>query len=146
MPIYEYRCEGCGHEMDHFHRSRSEPKPVCAACGEDLLERLMSLSAFHLKGNGWYADSYGADKKQTNNGQSEGQNADATASSDGAAGEKADATPAASSGESTGAESTAGQSTGEKSTGEKSAQNETSAGSSKSDSGAATSTKNKDAA
>lgn len=75
MPIYEYRCEACGHEMDHFHRTRSEPEPPCKACGEDRLERLVSLSAFHLKGSGWYATDYKSDKKQTNGGVTTGSGA-----------------------------------------------------------------------
>ena len=58
MPIYEYRCTACGHEMDHFHRSRSEPKPACASCDEDALERLVSLTSFQLKGEGWYVTDY----------------------------------------------------------------------------------------
>jgi len=58
VPIYEYKCSECGYEMDHFHRSRKEPKPPCKACGEDSLERLISLTSFQLKGNGWYVTDY----------------------------------------------------------------------------------------
>ena len=58
MPIFEYRCKACGEEMDYFHRSRNEPKPVCQKCGEDALERLISLSSFQLKGGGWYVSDY----------------------------------------------------------------------------------------
>lgn len=58
MPIYEYKCIECGHEMDHFHRSRKEPKPPCKACGQDSLEKLISLTSFQLKGNGWYVTDH----------------------------------------------------------------------------------------
>lgn len=58
MPIYEYRCTRCGHEMSHFHRRRSDPRPPCEECGEDSLEKLISLSSFSLKGDGWYVTDY----------------------------------------------------------------------------------------
>ncbi len=128
MPIYEYRCEVCGHKMDHFHRSRSEPKPVCAACGEDRLERLVSLSSFHLKGSGWYATDYKSDKKQTNDGHANENEAhnESAATSEATASEKPGTEPSDSS--------------------EKSTKSKHDAGSSGSEGGSATSSKNKDAA
>jgi len=36
------------------------PETVCPSCREPRLERLISASAFTLKGSGWYADGYGA--------------------------------------------------------------------------------------
>lgn len=59
MPIYEYRCEACGEISEHFLRSRSEQEPTtCKHCSAGPLERLISRSAFHLKGNGWYTTDY----------------------------------------------------------------------------------------
>jgi len=58
MPIYEYRCKSCGHEYEHFQRISDESKPACTACGGSDVHRLMSLSAFHLKGAGWYVTDY----------------------------------------------------------------------------------------
>jgi putative FmdB family regulatory protein len=57
MPIYEYRCKTCGHEVELIQK-RSDGAPVCPnAHGE--LGKLHSLTAFHLKGGGWERDGYG---------------------------------------------------------------------------------------
>jgi len=41
MPIYEYRCQGCGHVTEALIRSRREIADVrCEQCGEDRLERV----------------------------------------------------------------------------------------------------------
>lgn len=58
MPIYEYRCKVCGNQYEHFQRISDETKPACSACGAGDVQRLVSLSAFHLKGAGWYVTDY----------------------------------------------------------------------------------------
>lgn len=62
VPIYEYRCTGCNEVFEYMQRMSEEPKTECEACG-DKLERLISASAFHLKGGGWYSDLYSSVKK-----------------------------------------------------------------------------------
>lgn len=61
MPIYEYRCHECDEVSEVLHKL-SDPAPeTCPECGADgTLSKLISRSAFHLKGAGWYADGYGA--------------------------------------------------------------------------------------
>jgi putative FmdB family regulatory protein len=62
MPVYEYQCQGCGHEFEATQRI-AEPKLVdCPQCQTPRLERLISATSFQLKGGGWYRDGYG-DKK-----------------------------------------------------------------------------------
>ena len=58
MPIYEYRCDVCGHEFEKIVRV-SQDSPPCPRC-EAATQKKISLSAFHLKGGGWYADGYGS--------------------------------------------------------------------------------------
>lgn len=58
MPIYEYRCEGCGHQLDKLQSFSDAPLVTCPACDADLLKRLISATSFHLKGGGWYATDY----------------------------------------------------------------------------------------
>ena len=41
MPIYDFRCQSCGHTFEALVRGASAP--VCASCGAGELERLMSL-------------------------------------------------------------------------------------------------------
>ena len=44
MPIYEYRCAGCGRKASLFFRSITavESDPACPHCGERRLDRMMS--------------------------------------------------------------------------------------------------------
>jgi putative FmdB family regulatory protein len=42
MPIYEYRCQKCGHEFEALVRPGKQP-PACASCGGTELERVFSL-------------------------------------------------------------------------------------------------------
>lgn len=60
MPTYEYRCAACASHHDLVQKMSDPPATKCPACGKDALERLISASAFALKGSGWYADGYGA--------------------------------------------------------------------------------------
>ena len=58
MPLYDYACSACGAETEIQHKM-SDPAPTeCPSCGNEGLERLVSPSAFTLKGGGWYADGY----------------------------------------------------------------------------------------
>ena len=46
MPIYEYRCNGCGRRVSLFQRSiQSEAAAVCPQCGSRDLARLISRVA-----------------------------------------------------------------------------------------------------
>jgi len=64
MPIYEYECAACGRIEEAIQRFSDRPLTKCSHCSGKL-HRLISQSAFHLKGSGWYADGY-ADKPQKN--------------------------------------------------------------------------------
>jgi len=58
MPIYEYQCGGCGHEFTAIRRITDETMPECPECHRGPVEKKISLSAFHLKGSGWYKTDY----------------------------------------------------------------------------------------
>ncbi|MBI2863952.1 MAG: zinc ribbon domain-containing protein [Chloroflexi bacterium] len=46
MPIYEYKCAGCGRKSSVFVRSFSDEfSPVCRSCGSRDLRRVVSLFA-----------------------------------------------------------------------------------------------------
>ena len=42
MPIYEYRCETCGEQVEVLVRSESTPL-TCPNCGSSRLEKLLSV-------------------------------------------------------------------------------------------------------
>lgn len=56
MPIYEYRCVACELEFERMQKV-SASSPDCPQCG-GATSRRVSLSAFHLKGSGWYTSDY----------------------------------------------------------------------------------------
>ena len=64
MPIYEYRCESCGEELEKLQRMSDEKLVDCPACGEPALKRLVSAAAFRLKGSGWYETDFKKDNKR----------------------------------------------------------------------------------
>lgn len=51
MPIYEYRCAGCGAREEHILLAREEPPAACAACG-GMLKRAWS-GRVHVVFEGW---------------------------------------------------------------------------------------------
>jgi putative FmdB family regulatory protein len=58
MPIYEYRCGACGHELEALQKLSESPLTDCPACGKARLAKLVSAAGFQLKGSGWYATDF----------------------------------------------------------------------------------------
>ncbi len=58
MPIYEYRCTSCGHELEALQKFADAPLVDCPACKTAALTKLVSAAGFHLKGSGWYATDF----------------------------------------------------------------------------------------
>jgi len=58
MPIYEYQCGSCGHELEKIQRMSDDPLKDCPDCGEAELRRLVSAAGFRLKGSGWYETDF----------------------------------------------------------------------------------------
>jgi putative FmdB family regulatory protein len=57
MPIYEYQCPKCGQQTEILHQSQERRRPVCPECG-GRMKKMISSSAFILKGSGWYVTDY----------------------------------------------------------------------------------------
>ena len=58
MPIYEYRCSSCGHELEALQRFADAPLTDCPTCSAQALVKLVSAAGFQLKGSGWYATDF----------------------------------------------------------------------------------------
>jgi putative FmdB family regulatory protein len=64
MPIYEYLCQACGHELEVIQKLSDDLLKVCPACEKSRLKKKVSASAFRLAGSGWYeTDFKTGDKK-----------------------------------------------------------------------------------
>ncbi|HEX6995006.1 MAG TPA: zinc ribbon domain-containing protein [Gammaproteobacteria bacterium] len=90
MPIYEYRCEDCGHTLDALQKLSDEPLKDCPECEQPSLKRLMSAPAFRLKGGGWYETDFKSDKEKKRNLADSGDKGGEKASSDSASDKKSD--------------------------------------------------------
>ena len=58
MPIYEYRCQSCGHQQEFLQKVSDAPLTTCPQCNKPSLSKLLSAAGFHLKGSGWYATDF----------------------------------------------------------------------------------------
>lgn len=63
MPIYEYQCRDCGFEFEKIQRFSDRAIRTCPKC-HGKVHKLISRSAFVLKGGGWYADGYSGGKSK----------------------------------------------------------------------------------
>lgn len=66
MPIYEYRCSACGHELEAMQKMSEAPLTECPACATPNLRKLISAAGFRLKGSGWYETDFKRDNKKRN--------------------------------------------------------------------------------
>ena len=58
MPIYEYECQACG-DVQELMQKISDPQPTaCPVCHKGPIVKLMSRTAFILKGEGWYVTDF----------------------------------------------------------------------------------------
>lgn len=64
MPLYEYRCDACGHEFEALQKVNDESLIHCPACDESKLRKLVSAAGFRLKGNGWYETDFKSGNKR----------------------------------------------------------------------------------
>lgn len=58
MPIYEYQCSKCGHQLEAFQSLSEAPLTLCPKCDQHGLNKLISNTSFQLKGSGWYKTDY----------------------------------------------------------------------------------------
>ena len=81
MPIYEYQCQNCQHELEALQKISEDPKRDCPACGRPDLKKKVSAAAFRLKGGGWYeTDFKTGDKKNIAGEKTSGDGASAGSS------------------------------------------------------------------
>lgn len=99
MPIYQYRCSACGELTEVWAKMSDPPPAACEHCeASESMEKMVSRTAFHLKGGGWYAQGYGSSGKAGSGGKSESAPSKSTASSESSGSTKASA-PSTSSGD-----------------------------------------------
>ena len=64
MPIYEYRCDSCGHELEAIQKMSDAVLTDCPECKIPELKKLISAAGFRLKGKGWYETDFKSGKQK----------------------------------------------------------------------------------
>jgi putative FmdB family regulatory protein len=63
MPIYEYQCDTCGAQRELILKHGEVARPTCTTCRKRM-RRVISKTAFILKGSGWYVTDYPSDARK----------------------------------------------------------------------------------
>ncbi len=96
MAIYEYECPVCG-QFEVFQRMSEPPLSACPQCAkngkESRVQRLISASAFVLKGGGWYKTDYASSSSSSSNGHHHSHSKPAEGSPDTEGGKKEESKP-----------------------------------------------------
>jgi putative FmdB family regulatory protein len=58
MPIYEYRCDSCGHQQEFLQKVSDAPLTVCPKCAKPTFKKMVTAAGFQLKGSGWYVTDF----------------------------------------------------------------------------------------
>ncbi|EPR37632.1 regulatory protein, FmdB family [Desulfovibrio sp. X2] len=100
MPIYEYECPACGKVFEEWNKSFDDVESPCE-CGATA-HRIVSNTAFVLKGSGWYVTDYCGKKASSSgtggsSGETSGNASDGASGSGNGDGAKAAKEPASSS-------------------------------------------------
>ena len=82
MPIYEYRCDNCGHELEVLQKISEAPLLRCPECAADGLKKKISAAGFRLKGGGWYETDFKSGGKKNVAPSDNSSGSSATSSSD----------------------------------------------------------------
>ncbi len=64
MPIYEYKCQSCGHELEAIQKMSDAALTDCPQCKESALKKRISAAGFRLSGSGWYETDFKTGKKK----------------------------------------------------------------------------------
>jgi putative FmdB family regulatory protein len=84
MPIYEYVCNECGHQLEALQKLNDAPLLECPACEKAALKKKISAPGFRLSGSGWYETDFKSNN-QKNLSKTDSADKDSSPKSDKAA-------------------------------------------------------------
>lgn len=76
MPIYEYACQACGHELEVIQKISDDLLKKCPTCNKAKLIKKISVGAFRLSGSGWYETDFKTGNKRNLTGDSKDSSTD----------------------------------------------------------------------
>ncbi|MEH6470794.1 MAG: zinc ribbon domain-containing protein [Halopseudomonas sp.] len=71
MPIYEYQCGECSHQLEALQKISDAPLQDCPACDKPALNKMISAAGFRLSGSGWYETDFKTGTKKNLSGGSD---------------------------------------------------------------------------
>jgi putative FmdB family regulatory protein len=95
MPIYEYQCKSCGHELEAIQKMSEAPLTFCPECGQPELSKRISAVGFRLKGGGWYETDFKKDSDKKKNLAGDGKSESSSSASSASGGDAGKAAPSA---------------------------------------------------
>jgi putative FmdB family regulatory protein len=63
MPLYEYKCQKCGHVFELLQKANEQLQVKCIKCGNPV-KKILSPPALQFKGQGWYVTDYAQKKTE----------------------------------------------------------------------------------
>jgi putative FmdB family regulatory protein len=96
VPIYEYRCNDCGHQFEVSQRMTDDPIAECEVCGGQVAKVLFA-PAIHFKGTGFHNTDYASKRRgagEDSGGAKTGAGADSSSNGSSGGGAKAAEAPA----------------------------------------------------
>ena len=89
MPLYEYKCEKCGHRFEKIEKHSASEIKKCPKCGANA-PRQISAAGIQFKGSGWYVTDYAGKGSSAPSSEADGASSKSDKSEKSAKAEKAD--------------------------------------------------------
>ena len=58
MPVYTYRCENCGIQLERHQSFTDTPLQICPECRRKALKKVITPTRIIFKGSGFYATDH----------------------------------------------------------------------------------------
>ncbi|MGL4369707.1 MAG: FmdB family zinc ribbon protein [Spirochaetota bacterium] len=68
MPIYDYKCDSCGHQFEALQSMKDMPLCECEKCGKSVRKLFSSGTGIIFKGSGFYVNDYKSDSSKKGGG------------------------------------------------------------------------------
>ena len=80
MPLYDYVCTNCGHEIEVMHSVHGHGPSACSVCGGPMKKAIVA-PAVHFKGSGWARKESSGGSSRSNRASSDSGSGSSSSSS-----------------------------------------------------------------